>query len=263
MALYRLYIDEVGNHDMNHVDGPNERFLSLTGVIIESYYCKKYLIPEMDKIKQMFFQRDPDEPIIFHRKDMINRRPPFEALRSPEIENRFNAVLLGKLRDWDYKVISVTIDKQAHKNQYLTWLYHPYHYCMSVMLERFVLYLHYGGHRGDVMVESRGGVEDRKLKDSYQRLFINGTENISHNIWQECLTSQELKVKPKSANVTGLQIADIIAHPSRREILLGSGLCGDSREIFGDKIIELLNESKYLRNQTTGKIEGYGKKLLP
>jgi hypothetical protein len=32
MTLYRIYIDEVGNHDLTHADDPNQRFLSLTGV---------------------------------------------------------------------------------------------------------------------------------------------------------------------------------------------------------------------------------------
>ena len=36
MSLYRIYIDETGNHDMTHADDPNQRFLALTGVILES-----------------------------------------------------------------------------------------------------------------------------------------------------------------------------------------------------------------------------------
>jgi hypothetical protein len=35
MSLYRIYIDETGNHDMTHADDPNQRFLALTGVILE------------------------------------------------------------------------------------------------------------------------------------------------------------------------------------------------------------------------------------
>ena len=67
MTLYRIYIDEVGNHDMSHADDPNERFLSLTGVILESGYTAQTFIPEMNELKQRFFQHDPDEPVIFHR----------------------------------------------------------------------------------------------------------------------------------------------------------------------------------------------------
>lgn len=263
MALYRIYIDEVGNHDLTHADDPNQRFLSLTGVILESDYTLRVLQPEMDQLKRDFFQRDPDEPVILHRKEMVNKRPPFHALRIPETEWRFNIALLTDLARWEYRAITVVIDKKAHRDQYQVWKYHPYHYCLAVLLERFVLFLHYDESQGDVMVESRGANEDGKLKDSYARLYERGTDNIPSERWQQCLTSHELKVKPKSANIAGLQIADLIAHPSRREILIEHQLVVDDRDTFGDQICAILRQSKYYRHWRTGQITGYGKKLLP
>ena len=263
MVLYRLYVDEVGNHDLTHADDPNQRFFSLTGVILESQYVLGVLQPEMDQIKREFFQRDPDEPVIFHRKELVNKRPPFHPLRDLEIEQRFNTALLMALARWEYHVVTVVMDKKEHRDRYRVWHYHPYHYCLEVLLERFMLFLHYQRHRGDVMVESRGGKEDRKLKDSYARLYQQGTDNIPPKRWQAQLTSGELKVKPKTANITGLQLADIIAHPSRREVLIEQQLIVDNRNTFGEKICTILRQSKYLRNRRTGRIEGYGKKLLP
>jgi hypothetical protein len=262
MSLYRIYIDETGNHDMTHADDPNQRFLALTGIILESQYNAEVLQPEMDAIKRQFFLRDPDMPVIFHRKELVNRRPPFHVLQDAKVEKRFNLALLNALEHWEYQVITVVLDKRAHRDQYVVWRYHPYHYCLAVMLERFVLFLHYGKHRGDVMVESRGGKEDEKLKDSYQRLYDDGTDNIPAERWQERLTSRELKVKPKSADIAGLQLADLIAHPSRREILLQNKLIADDRDTFGNKICSILQDSKYLRSPK-GKITGYGTKLLP
>jgi hypothetical protein len=147
MALYRLYIDEVGNHDMTHADDPNQRFLSLTGVILESSYTLRVLKPEMDQIKRDFFQRDPDEPVILHRKEMINKLPPFSSLNDPEVKERFNMVLLNFLDRWDYKVITVVLDKKTHRDLYQVWHFHPYHYCLAVLLERYLLYLHYSDNR--------------------------------------------------------------------------------------------------------------------
>ena len=263
MSLYRIYVDEVGNHDLTHADDPNQRFLSLTGVILESDYAIRTLLPEMDQIKREFFQHDPDEPVIFHRKELVNKRSPFHPLLDPGTEQKFNTALLTALARWEYTVITVVIDKRAHRDQYQVWHYHPYHYCLSVLLERFVLFLHYGEHRGDVMVEGRGGKEDGKLKDSYSRLYARGTDNVPHERWQERLTSRELKVKLKSANIAGLQLADLIAHPSRREVLIEHQLVTDDRDIFGDQICAILRQSKYYRNRRAGQIEGYGKKLLP
>ena len=47
---YRIYVDEVGNHDLKNAHDPNERFLSLTGVIIELDHVKKTVHPELEKL---------------------------------------------------------------------------------------------------------------------------------------------------------------------------------------------------------------------
>ena len=262
MSLYRIYIDETGNHDMIHADNPNQRFLALTGVILESNYIAENLQPEMSAIKYRFFQNDPDEPVIFHRKEMVNRRPPFEALRDPTIRMEFDQALLAALKQWEYHVITIVIDKKAHQDQYSTWHYHPYHYCLAVMLERFVLFLDQNNFRGDVMVESRGRKEDNKLKDSYRRLYLDGTDYIPAERLQDMLTSKELKVKPKNANIAGLQLADLIAHPAQRRVLIENNLLQANRDTFGDKICDIIYDDKYLRSNS-GKISGFGTKLLP
>lgn len=171
--------------------------------------------------------------------------------------------MLSALTRWEYSVATVVIDKLAHRERYRVWLYQPYHYCLAVLLERYVLFLERAQGRGDVMVESRGAREDRQLADSYTRLYKHGTEYIESGRLQACLTSKELKIKPKKANIAGLQLADLIAHPSRQEVLIDNGLLQDTRRTFGKRICEILQASKYLRDPLTGKIDGYGKKLLP
>lgn len=263
MSLYRIYIDEVGNHDLTHADDPNQRFLSLTGVIIETGYSDSIFIPEFNRLKHDYFQKDPDEPIVFHRKELINKTPPFQILRNPEIEHKFNKDLLDGLERWDYKVITVVIDKKAHRDQYQQWHYHPYHYCLAALLERYVLFLNYSSNRGDVVVEKRGGKEDEKLLNSFERLWRFGTDKIPKEIWQKTLTSHEMKLHKKEANIAGLQLADIIAHPSRREVLLDHQLITDKRDVFGDQICRILQKGKYRRDDRAGRIDGFGKKLLP
>ena len=61
----------------------------------------------------------------------------------------------------------VTIDKLEHLSRYQVWRHAPYHYCLEVLLERYVLFLHYRGLRGDIMVESRNATLDGKLKNSF------------------------------------------------------------------------------------------------
>jgi len=96
------------------------------------------------------------------------------------------------------------------------------------------------------MAESRGGKEDIRLKDSFHRLWKQGTDFVGPEQFQKSLTSRQLKVKPKSANISGLQLADFIAHPSRAEILDSEGLLGRPLATFSKKVIELLQD-KYDR----------------
>ena len=42
---YRIYIDEVGNPDLESSDNPNHRFLSLTGIILELSHVESIVHP--------------------------------------------------------------------------------------------------------------------------------------------------------------------------------------------------------------------------
>lgn len=59
---YRLYIDEVGNPDIESSDNPNHRFLSLLGVILELGYVETIVHPQMEVLKAKYFRSHPDEP---------------------------------------------------------------------------------------------------------------------------------------------------------------------------------------------------------
>ena len=48
----------------------------------------------------------------------------------------------------------------------------------------------------------------------------------------------------KAHNLAGLQLADLIAHPSRNEILMGNGLLEKPPGPFAEKVIEIL-QKKY------------------
>jgi hypothetical protein len=254
---FRIYIDEVGNPDLESSDDPNHRFLSLTGIILELEYVERVVHPQMEDLKKKYFRHHPDEPVIFHRKDLIRGAAPFDTLKDEEIRQRFDNELLDLLKTWNYMIISVCLDKKKHKQQYTTWRYDPYHYCLAVLLERFVFFLEQQNSRGDVLAESRGGKEDVRLKKAFRRLWEKGTDYIAPETFQHYLTSCELKVKPKANNISGLQIADIIAHPSRNEILNENGFSEIAIAPYAKRIIEVL-QSKYYRRE--GNI--FGKKFL-
>lgn len=254
---YRIYIDEVGNADLRSSDNPNHRFLSLTGVIIGLDYVRTTLKPQLESLKEDFFGAHPDEPVILHRKDLVNAHFPFHVLRQEGIRREFDERLLSLLADWKYSVITVCIDKKTHKDKYTVWQYDPYHYCLKVLLERYVLFLDRMSAEGDAIAESRGGKDDLRLKATYRRLMESGTEYISADKMHNTITSRELKVKPKTNNIAGLQLADLIAHSSRNQILAEKGLFKGELAPFSKSIIDIL-QTKY--DRWHGNI--YGKKFL-
>ncbi|MCB0071790.1 MAG: DUF3800 domain-containing protein [Caldilineaceae bacterium] len=258
---YRMYVDEVGNSDLDSSRDPNHRYLSLTGVVVELAYVQTTLFPQIENLKYRYFLSHPDEPVILHRKELVNRRHPFTALRMPETEQAFNKELLNLLTVLDYRVMTVVIDKLEHTRRYQVWRSDPYHYCMTVLAERFVLWLNSQKAIGDVMTESRGGKEDRRLKKSFNRIFTEGTSYVKPETFEQHLTSRQLKVKAKTNNIAGLQIADLIAHPSYKAVVAmrNNDVLPDN---FGARIVRILENNKYYRN-ANGQIDGWGRKWLP
>jgi len=164
----------------------------------------------------------------------------FKQLNDPEIEASFNQDYLNLLRKWQFRTITVLIDKLEHQRRYQTWRYDSYHYCMAILFERYHLIIKELGQSGDMMFESRGGKEDMRLKDSYRRIFAAGTEWIQPSDIDETITSKELKIRQKIANVAGLQVADLLAYPLYRYSLKFFGLKDDVRPTFNDQILEVI-----------------------
>lgn len=258
---HRLFTDEVGNSDIGSSDDPNHRYLSLTGAIIASEYHSTVVSPALEELKRTCFDSHPDKPIILHRKELMNKNYPFESLRNPITAISFDNDLLSLLRSLDYAVITVVIDKQEHKRRYQKWLFDPYHYCLTAMVERYVLWLQNAQVEGDVMAESRGKQDERRLKVSFERIYVKGSDFVSSTVFASQLTSKQLKLHTKKDNIAGLQLADLIAHPSFRGTLARK----EQRPLpdnFGGKIEAILETSKYVRSHS-GRIDGYGRKWLP
>ena len=81
MKRYRLYVDESGDHTYYELKEPAKRYLGLTGIFIEGEYYRTTFQPEIERLKQKHFPHSPDEPVILHRQDILNRTGPFWRLR--------------------------------------------------------------------------------------------------------------------------------------------------------------------------------------
>ena len=258
--VYRLYLDESGDHTYNLLDDPSHRFLALLGVWFRLGVEYDRFSQDMGMFKREVFGYRADKPVILHRTDIINRRGPFGRLREPEVESRFNDGLLELIRSGPYTLICVIIDKKRHFEQYSS-PFHPYHYCMAAILDRYCGWLNYRNAVGDVIAESRGKTEDRQLLQAYLRVYESGTIMFPFPHHQRVLSSKKLKITPKVADVAGIQLADVLAHPIKQACLAEKGLIPEQGGVFGQRVCEAV-EGKY-NSGRGGKIDGYGKVFLP
>lgn len=260
MSEYTLYIDENGNSDMKYSD--NNRFLSLTGVIIEKEYDKNILKGVFDNFKKSYNIQN----IVLHRSDIIQCTKGFEFLIDGKVRDSFNGSLIQIIKDVSFKVITVVIDKQMHLLDYGEMHMHPYHYCLQAIMERFCIRLNKINQKGSIIVEAQGKREDKALSEAYNQIYNSGTYYVSSSTFKTCITNSQLKFATKKDvldnKIYGLELCDIIAHPSMNYAKKINNLPHSQRAEFGNKISEILKNSKYYRSDD-GKIEGFGIKMLP
>ncbi len=111
------------------------------------------------------------------------------------------------------------------------------------------------------MAESRGKVEDMELKRVYRELWESGTMHRGSAFFRQALTSKEIKLEKKQANIAGLQIADLLAHPIKYNILQDQGIPGITLGDFAKQICQAIDQ-KFNRHEFTKQTKGYGKVYL-
>jgi hypothetical protein len=264
---YRLYLDESGDHTYPVAPSAQSsaRYLALIGVwLARAGPTYTTFAADLEALKRRHFHHDPDDPVVLHRKNIMQAKGPFWPLRDPTRRQAFDQDLLQFIARHDFLTVGVVIDKVAHRQQYGSAAFHPYHYCLDAVLERYCGYLRYLGHTGDVMAEGRGRVENMELQQAYEATYQHGTfvGYFKAAVMQATLTSKEIKIKPKAANVPGLQLADLLASAVKKDVLADYGIWPRTQDFDAEIAQVLRSQSKYNRHLWTGRIRGYGMVLL-
>lgn len=259
--MYRLYVDEVGTDVMSDLSKIDNRFLSLTGVAMTINEARDSLTPKFDWIKAHIFDHDADDPVIFHRRKIVQRKGVYGVLNDDRKRALFDKALLRSMKVCDYKVITVVIDKMAALEKSKWKEKHPYHYLMQILTEKYARFLDRVNDFGDIMPEGRMGKKDALLQEAYEQVRLSGNYYYSPTQIRHRIPSDNLKIRYKRDNIAGLQLADLIAHPSHMALLdqqkqpvnLGK---------FAIAVNDVLVATKYDRS-SSGRIDGYGRKILP
>ena len=259
--MYRLYVDEVGTDDLTHLVRDRHRYLSLTGVAMQINHARDVLEPNLNWIKANVFDHDPDDPLILHRKEILGFKGVYQRLRNEATHDLFNRAILRIFRNTEYRVITALIDKQWMVRQEHWERRHPYHYLMEILVEKYAQFLERHRDIGDIMPESRQS-KDQLLQNAYTRVIEQGCDFVNAERISAVIRAKKLKFRKKKDNIAGLQLCDLIAHPSHifvrgrmnHEVDLGP---------FAIQVAEILWQDRYDRSPYNGQVVGYGIKHLP
>ncbi len=258
---YRIYVDESGDHTYRRLDDTPGRYFGLTGIIVEAEVYTSAFQPSLEALKKKHFPNHPDEPpVVLHRADMIEAKRAFWPLRDAGKRAAWDNDILAFLVEHHYRLITVVIDKKSHTERYGEAAFHPYDFCLTMMLERYCGYLRFLGTHGDVMIEQRGKTEDAQLQAAYNKLCLVGTQFHPGKFFADVLTSKDIKFRRKEANIAGLQVSDLLAYPSKQEIL-HDNRCITALTPFEAKVKSAI-AGKYNRQVYRNRITGYGKVFL-
>ncbi|MCK4394576.1 DUF3800 domain-containing protein [Candidatus Bipolaricaulota bacterium] len=240
-----LFLDESGDHNLSVIDLQYPLFV-LGGVIVDKDYAEEELTEAVQEFKRRLFGRDD---LILHTADITRNRNGFEQMKNSAFRRRFYDELNALMRSLHFTVVACAIRKEAHLSRYGVAALDPYLLSLDILIERFCMEIGDVEDGGVIVAERRGPTLDRGLELAWLNLKIQGTQFMQASEIEKRILA--LNLRPKSDNLAGLQLADLVVTPIGRH-LLGKLVKEDFRIV----------ESKFRRNRE-GKYEGYGLIVLP
>ena len=220
---YRLFFDESGDRSTPS-NVPASWYFALCGCVFPMEQYVREFRSSVNAFRQHYFpDHDDEEPVILHREEIKARRGSFAFLQEEDRRRAFDEDLLSLVGNSPFRLVTVVLDKRlffARNGKGAD----PHARCLWELLDRYSDFLMSIKAYGDVMGESREKRADGPMKDTYSYYW-----NESQRKWgpELALTSKELKLKPKANDILGTQFADLLAYPTKREILCKQGLVSE------------------------------------
>jgi len=208
---YIVFADESGDHGLVSID-PQFPVFSLVFCVFEKTAYALEIEPRFRQLKFKYFGHDA---AILHEREIRKQAPPFAFLRQdPVLREAFMADINAIMTDVPFHAYCAVIDKVKHKARYADpW--NPYEIAMQFCMEKLSNRLVVDGQRGrltHVLFEARGREEDRQLELEFRRVAANNRQWGWRSV-DFTRTPLEPLFIPKSANLAGHQLSDLIARP--------------------------------------------------
>lgn len=208
---FLVFADESGDHGLETIDSNFPVFALVFCVFRKEIYSSE-IEPAIRSLKFKYFGHDA---VILHEREIRKQEHPFDFLRGDPVKRKeFFDDLNVLMKNVKMHAYASVILKEAHRKRYANpW--NPYevamHFCMEKLCRRLLI----DGQRGKlvhVMFESRGKAEDRQLELEFRRIVANQAQWGWRKIDFTSCHFEPVFV-PKSANLAGHQISDLIARP--------------------------------------------------
>jgi len=201
---YVVYVDESGDHSLASIDAGYPVFVLALCVFHKRHYSEK-IIPAVEKLKFNYFGHDS---VVLHETEIRKQKGDFAFLSHRPRREDFVAWLSDIMVKSNFILIACVVDK-ARLSRSEGDASNPYHIALDICLQRLHDFLAEKGQhelQTHVVVECRGKKEDRELELEFRRICDgNGTQSrqLPFNI----------VFADKKTNLTGLQLADLVARP--------------------------------------------------
>lgn len=240
-----LFLDESGDHSLAKID-PQYPMFVLGGVLVDEAYATGAMDAEVRKFKRDLFGTDA---ICLHYADIVRATNGFEAMADAAFRKHYYQELSGLLGRLAIRIVACAIKKDAHLGRYGMRAVDPYMLSLDVLVERFCYDIGPTGETGYMIAERRDPTLDHQLDLAWLNLKIQGTQFVKAIDVERRITG--LTLQNKKANLSGLQLADLVVSPIGRD-LLGKKDRGDYEAV----------KSRFRRSYS-GNYMGWGLVVLP
>lgn len=213
---YHLYMDECGDQNLQSFS-PTFPIFTLCGILVRDDRLEE-LEECVAELKREFWG---ERQIILHSRDIRKCQNGFEILFDLEVKQRFYATINSLLGQRGvYVIVACSILKESYIRQFGK-LNDVYGQSLSFVLERAIFCIDNECPQGDAtitaIVERRGKREDKNLQAYFQQLRETGTYWVCAERMKTRV--EQLNFKWKAEDITGLQLADLVAYPLTRHVL--------------------------------------------
>lgn len=205
------YMDESGDHSMKNVDPSSPNFC-LTLAVFDTERYATSVVPAFITFKHTYFAH---EGVVLHSHEIRKQIGDFGILRNRDARESFMQDLTTLMRDGDYRLISIVIDKAGLANRYVR-PDDPYELSLGLALERLSDWAKMtGADTCPIIAEARGKRENNALAAEHLRILQHGNNVVPARLFANL--KMPLEFVHKERNLIGHQIADLAAYAAARK----------------------------------------------